>query len=180
MNVLYMDVANPITISGGSVGREKVKVSFANGSITNVGGDRWEAKPDKPGMSEITVTADGKPFKFPMRVKMLPPPTGFVGTKKSGQPMSSAEFKAMGGIIAKLEESEFEAGFRVESYTISAVGGNITIYATANNTGNRWTGEAERLVNRCSPGTTVFFDDITVVGPGGRKRSIAPMKFTLR
>ncbi len=28
MNVLYLDVANPITISGGSVGREQVSVSF--------------------------------------------------------------------------------------------------------------------------------------------------------
>lgn len=180
MNVLYLDVKNPLTISGGSVGREKVKVSFANGTIDNVGGDRWEALPKNPGMSEIVVNAAGTIYKFPMRVKMLPPPTGFVGTKKSGQPMTSAEFKAMGGIIARLEDSEFEVGYRVESYTISAVGGPISIYTPANNTGNRWSGQAETLVNRCGPGTTVFFDDITVIGPGGRKRSIAPMKFNLR
>ena len=179
MNVLYLDVKNPLTISGGSVGREKVKVSFPAGSIENVGGDRWEATPKNPGMSEIIVNADGKAFKFPMRVKYLPAPTGFVGTKKGGS-ISSAEFKAMGGIIARLEDSEFEVGYRVESYTISAVGGPISIYTPANNSGNRWGGEAERLVQRCGPGTTVFFDDIVVVGPGGRKRSIPPMKFSLK
>jgi gliding motility-associated protein GldM len=179
MNVLYMDVKNPLTISGGSVGREKVKVSFAAGTIDNVGGDRWEAMPKNPGMTEIVVNAAGTIFKFPMRVKFLPPPTGFVGTKKGGV-ISSAEFKAMGGIIARLEDSEFEVGYRVESYTISAVGGPIAIYTPANNQGNRWMGQAEALVNRCGPGTTVFFDDITVVGPGGRKRSISPMKFSLK
>lgn len=179
MNVMYMDVANPLTISGGSVGSEKVKVSFPAGTIKKISGDKYEATPTNPGMSKVIVNADGKAFEFPIRVKFLPPPTGFVGTKKGGV-IPSAEFKAMGGMIARLEDSEFEVGYRVESYTISAVGGPIAIYTPATNSGNRWQGEAERLVTRCGPGTTVFFDDIIVVGPGGRKRSISPMKFTLR
>lgn len=179
MNVMYIGVDNPLTISGGSVGAEKTHVSFAGGSISRINGDRYVAKPNKPGMSEIVVTAEGKNFKFPMRLKYLPPPAGFVGTKKGGN-MSSAEFKAMGGVIAKLEDVDFEAPHRVVSYRIGAVGGPISIYAEANNEGNRWTGNAAALIQRCGPGTRVFIDNIIVIGPDQKQKEIPGLQFSLK
>nr|WP_315824363.1 GldM family protein [Paraflavitalea speifideiaquila] len=84
MNVLYVGVENPLTISGGSVGSEKVRVSFSGGAPVNrKSGDSYFIKPTAPGLAKITVVADGKPFEFPMRVKFLPPPTAFVGAKKA-------------------------------------------------------------------------------------------------
>jgi len=179
MNVLYIGVDNPLTISGGSVGSEKVRVSFADGSISKAGGDRYIAKPSKPGMSEIVVTAEGKSFKFPMRLKYLPPPAAFVGAKKGGS-ISSAELKAVGAVIAKLEESDFEAPYKVLSYKVGAVGGPIQLYQEFQNDGNRWAGQAAGLITRCGPGSRVFFDQIQVVGPDGRKREIPGMNFTLK
>jgi len=179
MNVLYIGVDNPLTISGGSVGAEKTKVSFADGSIARAGGDRYIAKPSKPGMGEIVVTAEGKSFKFPMRLKYLPPPAGFVGAKKGGS-IGAAEIKAIGAVIAKLEESDFEAPFKVLSYRVGAVGGPIQLYQEFTNEGNRWTGQALSLISRTGPGTRVFFDAIQVVGPDGRKREIPGMQFSLK
>lgn len=179
MNVMYIGVDNPITISGGSVGSEKVKVGFGGGSISRISGDRYVAKPSKPGMSEIIVTADGKSFKFPMRLKYLPPPAGFVGTRKGGN-MSSAEFKAMGGVIAKLEDVDFEAPHRVVSYRIGAVGGPINIYSEATNEGNRWTGNAAQLISRVGPGTRVFIDNIVVIGPDQKQKEIPGLQFSLK
>jgi hypothetical protein len=177
---LYLGVDNPLTISGGSTGSEKVRVSFANGSMTKVSGDRYIAKPTgSPAISKIVVTADGKNFEFPMRIKRLPPPTGFVGAKKNGN-ISSAEFKAIGAIIAKLEDSDFEAPFRVVSYKLSAVGGPIQLYTEASNEGNRWNGQAANLVGRAGPGTTIFIDQLIVVGPDGKNVEISPMKFNLK
>ncbi|MFL5748080.1 MAG: gliding motility protein GldM [Niastella sp.] len=179
MNVLYIGVENPLTVSGGSVGAEKTKVSFADGSITKAGGDRYIAKPNKPGMSEIVVTAEGKSFKFPMRLKYLPPPAAFIGAKKGGN-ISSAEFKAVGAVIAKLEESDFMAPFQVVSYRIGAVGGPIQLYREATNEGNRWSGQAASLVQSAGPGTRIFIDAINVIGPDGRKREIPGMQFSLK
>jgi gliding motility-associated protein GldM len=179
MNVLYIGVDNPMTISGGSTGSEKVRVSFPDGSITKVGAERYVAKPNRPGMSKIIVNAEGKNFEFPMRLKSLPNPTAFVGTKKSGT-ISSAEFKAIGAVIAKYEDVDFEAPFRVVSYTLAAVGGPIPQYAEAMNEGNRWTGGAATLVSRTGPGTRVFIDRIQVVGPDGKQREIPPMQFNLK
>lgn len=180
MNVMYIGVENPLTISGGSVGREKVRVSFSNGEIKNTGGDNYSANPKTPGMGKVVVNADGKSYEFPIRVKFPPSPTPFVGAKKGGT-ISAAEFKAIGGIIAKLEDSEFELPYKVVSYRIGATGGPLNLYTEAANSGNRWTGNAAALVSRMGPGTTVFFDEIRVVGPDGRERSGIPtMMFKLK
>lgn len=179
MNVLYIGVDNPLTISGGSVGAEKVQVSFSNGSIERTGGDRYIAKPKTPGEANIVVNADGKKFTFPMRIKYLPNPAGFVGSKKSGN-ISSAEFKAIGAVIARLEDSDFEAPFKVVSYKVGAVGGPLQLYSEAVNNGNRFSGQALSLIQRSGPGTQVFIDALTVVGPDGREREIPPMKFSLK
>jgi hypothetical protein len=180
MNVLYIGVENPLTISGGSAGAEKTSVSFADGSISRSGASgHWIAKPSKPGMSKIVVTADGKRFEFPMRLKYLPPPAAFVGSKKGGA-ISSAELKAIGAVIAKLEDSDFEAPYKVVSYNVGAVGGPLQMYQTFPNEGNRWSGQAASLISRCGPGTRVFFDQIQVVGPDGRKREIPGVNFLLK
>ena len=181
MNVLYIGVDNPLTISGGSVGAEKVQVSFPNGSLSKIGGDRYIAKPTgNPGLSKIIVVSDGSKTEFPMRIKNLPPPTGFVGQKKGGS-MSAAEFKAMGAVLAKLEDADFEAPFKVLSYQLSAVGGPIPQYLTQPNKGNRWDGQpAGDLVARSGPGTRIFIDNISVIGPDGKPREISPMQFNLK
>jgi len=180
MNVLYVGEENPLTISGGSVGSEKVSVSFSgSGSVSKVSGDKYVAKPTAPGMAKIIVNSAGKIAEFPMRVKFLPDPTGFVGTKKGG-PMSSAEFKAMGGLLARLENSEFESPFVVVGYKLAAIGGNVPQYTEANNEGNRWTGSAASIVAKASPGTNVFFDQIRVKGRDGRTRELPPMVFSLK
>jgi len=179
MNVMYVGVDNPLTISGGSVGAEKVRVAFPGGSISRAGGDHWIAKPTSPGLSEIQVIAEGKPFKFPMRIKLLPNPAGFVGASKGGR-ISSAAFKAQGGLIARLEDSEFEAPFRVVGYTLAASGGAFPNYQQAVNEGNRWVGGAKAIVDKATPGTTIFFDEIRVIGPDGKTRQITPMVFQLQ
>lgn len=179
MNVLYVGVENPMTISGGSVGAEKVRVVFPGGDINSSGGGRYIAKPRSPGLSEIQVVADGKTFKFPMRLKSLPNPTGFVGGKKFGS-VSAAEIKVQGGVIARLEDSDFEAPFRVVSYRIGAVGGPIQTYVEAPNEGNRWSGGAAAIIGRAGPGTNLYFDQIQVIGPDGKRKEISPMQFKLQ
>lgn len=179
MNVLYVKEDNPVKISGGSVGAEKVSVRFTNGEITHTGGDDYNVVPTTPGEGKIIVNAAGKVTEFPMRVKFLPNPTGFVGTKTGGV-MPSAEFKAMGALLARLDNSEFQSPFVVVSYKIAAVGGNIPQYIEATNDGPRWTGQAAAIVSKASPGTNVFFDDIRVKGKDGRIRVLPAMVFNLK
>jgi gliding motility-associated protein GldM len=182
MNVLYIGEDNPLTISGGSVGREKVHVTFTNGEIVPAGGsnpDEWIARPKTQGDAKIFVNAAGKEYPFAMRVKLLPDPTAFIGTHKGGT-ISASEFQADAGVIARLDNSEFQSAFQVKSYTIGAVGGGIPQYIQAVNQGNRWNGTAASIVAKATPGTRVFFDDIHVMGKDGRDRVIAPVMINLK
>jgi gliding motility-associated protein GldM len=179
MNVVYVKEDNPVTISGGSVGAEKVHVSFDKGEVTKVSGDKYNIVPDQPGDGTVTVIANGKSFPFPLRVKYLPDPTGFVGTHTGGI-VSSAEFKAIGGVLAKLQNSEFQSGFAVLDYKIAAVGGAITSYIESQNNGPRWSGQAASLVDKCTPGTHVFIDNLRCKGKDGRIRELPSMVFTLK
>jgi gliding motility-associated protein GldM len=179
MNVVYVKEDNPVKISGGSVGAEKVHVSFTNGEITHTGGDEYVVVPTTPGEGKVIINANGKITEFPLRVKFLPDPTGFVGTKTGGV-MPSAEFKAMGALQARLQNSEFQSPFTVVSYKVAAQGGNIPQYIEASNDGPRWTGQAASIVSKCSPGTNIFFDDIRVKGKDGRVRVLPAMVFNLK
>jgi hypothetical protein len=175
MNVVYIAVDNPVTISGGSVGAEKVHVSFDHGTIAKTTGDEYNIVPTTPGEGKVTIDAAGKPYPFTVRVKYLPNPTGFVGSHIGGV-VSSAEFKAIGGVLAKLE-SDFQAGFTVLDYKLAAtINGQ---YMEAPNQGPRWTGQAQALVNRCTPGTHVFIDELRCQGKDGKVRTLPSMIFTL-
>jgi hypothetical protein len=180
MNVLYAGVQNPVNISAGSAGLEKMNVSFSGGgSITPAGGGRYVIIPKTLGNANINVTVNGKTTPFAMRVKRLPDPTAMVGGSKGGS-FSSANFKAQGGLVARLMESDFEAPYQVVSYTLGANGGPFQTYQQASNDGARWTGNAASIVSRSTPGTSVFFDQIKVKGPDGVLREIPPIIFQLK
>ena len=177
MNVVYLDVENPVSISSGSGGKENMKVSFTNGTITPAGGDRFNIIPTTAGIGKININVNGKTTPFEVRCKLLPSPGVQVAGKSSGA-ISSAEFKAQGGIMARLKDSEFDFPYKVVSYKIGArnPGG---IFQEVVIDGPRWT-TADALIKSQAPGSLVYFDNIVVLGPGGKKRSIEGTYFTLK
>jgi gliding motility-associated protein GldM len=177
MNVLYIGVDNPMTISAGSAGREKMQVNITNGAINSAGGDRYIAKPASQGTAKINVTVNGKTTPFEMRVKRLPNPTAMVGDKTGG-PFSAASFKAQGGLFARLLDTDFEAPFQVLGYTVGGVVGGI--YRSVPNDGARWSPAADALIKQATPGSQIFFDQIRVKGPDNIVRELPGIFFNLK
>jgi len=172
MLVLYIGVDNPLTITAGA-GSEKVSASFSGGSISKLKGNQYIAVPKTPGEHTVSVTVEGKVVgKVGFRVKQLPLPAAYVGNLKPG-PVPTANFKAMGGVIAKLEDSEFDAPYEVVSYTVGALSADIPDYAPVTNNGNRWNGGAANLINKLKPGALVVITDIKVKGPSGAIRTLS-------
>jgi len=177
MNVLYVGVDNPLTITAGA-GSEKVSASINNGSVSKAGGAKYIAKPKEPGTADVNVIVDGKSAgKVSFRVKYLPPPTAMVGNLEMGQ-VSSAQFKAMGGVRAVLQNSEFEALYEVLSYTIADLG--APDYNPVANNGARWAGNAASVVSNLKPGKGVYIDNIKARGPDGRTITLKPLSYILR
>jgi gliding motility-associated protein GldM len=178
MNVMYADVDNPITVSSGTGKAEKMSLSFSAGSVTSAGGGgKYRIKPTTQGPATVTVSVEGKAYPFPIRVKQLPDPVPMVGTQSGGK-VAAAQFKAMGGLRAQLKDSEFEFPFAIVSYTMAGNGAGFQSYTPAQINGAQWGGNP--VITQCKPGSTVFFDDIIVRGPGGKTRKLPSIAFQLQ
>ncbi len=173
MNVFYIGVPNPITISSGS-GWDKTTVSLTGGTLTGSGSNR-SVEVSTIGAASLTVTAEGKSSKFDFRVKRIPDPVFKVASGKAR--MQSVEFKGQQFCRAELENFDFDTRFSIMSATVYFSGANFPNVATASITGNSLAGLAP-FINRCGPGSVVTFDNIKVNGPGG-PRNIDGKSFAL-
>jgi len=177
MNVVYLDVENPVTISAGSGGKEKMNVSFTNGTITGAGGDRFNIIPTTQGLGKVNITVNGKTTPFEVRCKNLPNPGIEVAGIASGA-ISSSLFKSQGGLIAKLKDSEFNFPYTILSYQVGAKNPSGVVQEVSID-GPRWSA-AENLIKAQAPGSVVYFDKIKVKGPGGKTRSIDGTYYSLK
>jgi len=178
MNVLYIGVDNPVTISSGT-GWEKTSVSMSGGSISG-GNGKFIAKVTAEGTASIVVKTDKGTSPFTFRIKSLPPASAFIGTIKEGE-MPAASFRAMGGVRAQLENSEFDAPYKVMSYQITASGpGFPGGPAFGSNEGGFWGGNAATIANRAVPGTIISISKIIVQGPDGKPRKAANPSIVIR
>ena len=182
VNVLYLGLENPIKISGGTAGAEKIQASTDNGTIVKGEGGLFIAKPASAGKSVVTVTVDGKstPFNFP--VKRIPSPTPMVGQYGGGNGIPVNAFKANVGIRADMGDFVFEGvKYNVVSYTIVCTGRGFEStgpkYAVVN--GAYFTPEVKGYIEMCKAGSSVLITDITVEGPDGRRKLPGSMAFNL-
>ena len=178
MNVFYIGVPNPITISSGS-GWDKTKVSMTGGTMNGSNG-KMIVNVTGGTAASINVNADGKSSSFPFRIKSIPDPIGMIGPSRGGR-MASNVFKAQDFIRAELLGFDFDARFNVTGATVYFAGAGFS------NSGSIQTATVtsgslapiKSKIDLCKPGSTVTFDDLKVVGPDGRTRTIPPVSFVL-
>ena len=162
MNVLYIGVDNPITISC-PLGWEKTTVYMTNGTISGNGSLRT-VRVKSIGRSTITVSADGRPTTFEYRAKKIPDPVFKIGSGKVRMP--AVEFKAQQFCRAELENFDFDIRYKVNTATVYFSGSNFPITETVILEGNEL---APLFINmkKCGPGSVITFDNIKVEGPDG-------------
>ena len=118
---------------------------------------------------------EGKPAgKVTFRVKNLPPATGYVGTSGGGL-LPSATFKAMGGVRAVLENSEFSADYEVVSYTIAGMGPEFPDYIAHRTTVPVGAVTLLPWLAKLKPGSGAYIDNIKARGPDGRVITLKPL-----
>lgn len=179
VKVFYVGLDNPITVSGGNVGSEKVSVSMTNGTVSRgEGNGKWIVRPGKAGTpAVVTVNADGKPSTFEFKVKSVPDPIVKVGASKGGR-MLVNDFKAQFGVRADLENFVFEGvKFNVTGYTIVLTGAGYPQLQYRQVSGASFNAVRD-LIEKAKPGTTVTVDEVKASGPGGN-RTLTPVVFNL-
>jgi hypothetical protein len=164
MNVFYIGVDNPVTISSGT-GWDKTTVSMTGGTISGSNSNRT-VRVSAAGAASITVSADGKSSKFDFRIKRIPDPVFKVGDGKIRMP--SVAFKAQDFCRAELENFDFDTKYTVTSATVYFSGANFANVQTATINGNTLA-PIKALMARCGPGSVISFDNVKVTGPDGSR-----------
>jgi len=165
MNVFYIGVDNPISVTVAGASSNEIKANGAGCSVTPKGNGKYVVKADRPGDATINVSGGGlpnTPFKF--RVKRIPDPIAKLSGNTGGQ-IGNGEFKAQGGVSAILDGFDFD-GFIVTRQAKRADPVDI------NNRGPRYSSEAKNLINKAKPGDVYYFDNVKARCPGdpaGRK-----------
>ncbi len=175
MNVLYIGVPNPVSVSAPGIAKKDLKVSMTGGSITP-SGNGYIATVTTQGTATVNVSGEvskGKVMALGstlFRVKRIPDPKAeFAG--KSGGTTSSANIKAQDAVFARLENFEFDAKFNVTRFTLLIIKPRQDPLSFTG-TGNQLTSAMHTAMNSISPGSTVVFKDIVAVGPDGTQRGL--------
>jgi hypothetical protein len=180
MNVLFIGVDNPVTISGsGSVDQIKASISGGGGVMNGNGAHRTVRVSQETDECFISVvTPDGKTTRMQFRVRSIPDPSPMIGQNKSGN-IQAAYFKSQAGVRAMVENFYYKTQFNVVSYRMTGDAAGFDDIMEANNTGAEWN-EAKNIVNRCRAGSFITIEDIYAVGPDGRRRKLTPLIFYLK
>ena len=180
MNVFYMGVENPLTVSASGVSSNDVRVRFDGGIKGSGSGSNYVIQGTKPGEAKVTVTANGQNLgSFDFRVKKIPDPVAKLGRVSEGT-MGNGEFKAQKGVIPVLENFDFDAKCQIQGFTLVRSPKREDAI-TVTNPGGSFGAEAQRLIRAATPGDTYFFRNIKGRCPGDQAgRQLNSMVFTIR
>jgi gliding motility-associated protein GldM len=192
MNVMYMDIANPVDVSVPGVGSDKIRISVTNGSVTtekvkNSKGENfrgnWAITPKALGqMVQVNVTSieNGKTINHGVRefrVKPLPKPEARFGGKNAGT-IDKNTAVAQAGVFAVLPDFDFDLVYNVTGFTLlySDRLGDVEKVST----GSKLTAEQKDLLGRLTRGKSLIIKDVKAVGPGNKSVDLNPIVLTIQ
>ena len=181
MNVFYRGVENPVSVSVAGYSATNIAPSMTNGSITRAN-DGYIVKPGQGLTATVGVTVtnpDGTKKTMPgveFRVKNVPNPTPyFAGKGVNDATVRGAEVKAAQGVIAKMENFEFDLRFDVVSYTVSAtIGGNLLEKECR---GPALSEDAKTVLSKLRTNQKFYIENIKAKGPDGTIRNLGALSF---
>jgi len=186
MNVFYIGVPNPITVSAAGYSIEDISVNIPGASLANTGKGKWDVTVTNPGKitASINAKAEGgikQVGAMEIRVKTIPDPVAKVGGKTGGV-LGAAIFRAQAGIPAVLENFDFDTKFVVTSFDFSYLPKRGEYQGPFTVQGAYFKGNAQ--VNQyqttlAKPGDKVFIENIRAVGPDKRTRLLNGITLTL-
>ncbi|MBV6439317.1 MAG: hypothetical protein EPGJADBJ_00956 [Saprospiraceae bacterium] len=181
MNVFYIGVENPISVSAAGVSSNDLKVSGNLVNLSNKGGGHYIVTANTPtNDASITVAAPGVSQTFKYRVKRIPDPVPMLGAKHKSKQMGNGEFKAQSFVDGVLESFDFDARCEVVGYEFTYLPKRQDPIGRQNG-GKRFNSEVAELVNKAKPGDTYFFDDIKCKCPGdAAARNIGGLAFKIK
>ena len=185
MNVFYIGVDNPVSVTAAGVPSDQIKVSMggSGGGTIKKGGGNYIVNVTKPTskgqFASVNVSAPGLNEKRDFRVKRIPDPVPKL-SKSRGGGMPSGEFKIQPGVFPILENFDFDAKCGIKGFKIVRVPRRQDPQVVVN-PGGKFTGDAKALIQKAKATDTYFFEDIKCQCPGDpAPRDLGGMVFKIR
>jgi len=191
MNVFYIGVQNPITVSAAGYSMEDVSIAIPGAEVhpdPSRGKGAYNISVTKPGDIFASIIAKKREGgtaevgKMKIRVKYIPDPEPQVGGKSGGL-MAASVFRVQTGVAAVLKNFDFELSYKVTSFTVSVskrrdpdIKGPFAVSNSPLFSANP---TLKAIQEQLKPGDIVYIDDIKAQGPDGRQRSLPTIAFKL-
>ncbi len=184
MNVFYIGVENPVSITAPGLAEEQIIPHISAGKLYRKG-RTWMVKINKrtPG-NKVFVSAiakiDGKSVslgKANFRVKRVPDPIAEIAGQTNGK-IDKNTLLAAGAIIPDMKDFEFDLYFQVTSFTFATIVNGDWIPKSVR--GNRFTPEIINVIRNAKHRQKFFFENIEAKGPDGTVRSLNPISLEIK
>lgn len=182
MNVFYIGVNNPVSISVSDVSPSDVQVSISNGSIT-LAENGFIVKVQKPGEARLTVSAmqNGEVKRvgeYPFRVKRVPDPKPMFGGKGPwDRKIHKAAALRTDVVNAYIPNCDFDLPFEVTSFSFTAILDDIPITVDAKD--NKLTPRMKEMIGKSEVGQKIYLENVKAKGPDGTIRKLGTLTFKL-
>ncbi|HRP89068.1 MAG TPA: gliding motility protein GldM [Edaphocola sp.] len=174
MNVMYIGVDNPVTISASGYNLNDVSWNMPGAQITSAGPGKYLVKVDKPNYQGIEYSVNAKSktgatvqvAKGLIRVKPIPPPIIKFGKLAGSGSMGTGEIRAQLGLAAVLENFDFEYKYLVTSYNMILIPKGSDMAEPVAGRGYLFsnTPSAKNLLDKAKPGDRIIFENIRIKG----------------
>lgn len=187
MDVLYVGVDNPIQVFQTDTSTAEIRLQANRGTLTKVANGRYVLNVNSPGTLVLRASVDeNKPIlSKTLRVRNVPDPTPGLGTTLIPSDSLPVEvFKAQKGILAQLDNFDFEVSCAVQRYKITHVGrdplSGELISRTLSNAGPSFELASLELIDAAVTGDLFIFSEIEARCLGDvRPRELTPLVFHL-
>jgi gliding motility-associated protein GldM len=178
MNVFYIGVDNPVSISVPGISNDQIQPAITVGTLTPAPpGDNYNyiVRIPKGSSGATIVNVDAKFQDAVMkmgsaefRIKRVPDPTPYIANV-SGGPVDKNQLIGAGAIIPRMpEDFGFDLNFVIVSYTFTSVRSGDIFERPGR--GNILTQEMKDFIQNAKRGTKVWLEDIIAEGPDGNRR----------
>ena len=180
MNVMYIGLDNPVTLSASGYNIEDVSWDMPGATITKVGAGKFTVKVTTPNNKGVdyTISARNKAGQVvkvgggQMRIRTVPNPVVKFAGKTGSITIPVNQAKAQLGLIAELENFIYDYRFLVHSFRMVRIAKGSEEEQVADVVGASFSGAAKNLIAASKAGDTWYFEGIKVVGPGVPPRNV--------
>lgn len=166
MNVVYVGVDNPITVSCEGLSSSDFQLKTDKGKLTCIGKGQYNLNVNEPGEIMLTLLASGnQKISQSFKAKRIPDPIPALGgIYTQSDTMNCARFKAQGGLSLLFENFDFDVKCEMIEYKITHIGANFVdgkIFTHAvRNKGVRFGAKALELIYAAAPEDIFIFSEI--------------------